>query len=87
MRLKFERLPEYLPQSEAIERLENFLTPNRTDDILPNQTEVEPKKETKLKTLMFSTVAKCLKFGALSTEISQYVSIPRSPEIETDSFT
>ena len=41
------------------------------------------QKIAKLKTLMFSRVAKCLKFGALSTEISQYVSIPGSPEIKT----
>ena len=39
VRVKFEHLPEYIPQSEAIERLENFLTPYLTDDILRNQTE------------------------------------------------
>ena len=87
MRLKFEHLPEHIPQSEAIERLENFLTPYLTDDILLNQTEVEPKKEAKLKRLMFSRAAKCSKIGTFSAEINQYVSIPGSPEIETDSFT
>ena len=59
VRLKFEDLPEYIPQSEAIERLENFLTPYLTDDILPNQIEVEPKKQAKLKILMFSGAAEC----------------------------
>ena len=87
MRLKFEHFPEYIPKSEKIERLKIFLTPYPTDDILPNQTEVEPKKQAKLKTLMLSRVAKCLKIGTLSTEISQYISIPGSPEIKTDSFT
>ena len=87
MRVKFEHLPEYIPQSEAIERLENFLTPYRTDDILPNQTEVEPKKDAKLKTLMFSRAAKCSKIGTLSAEISQYLFIPGLPEMETDSLT
>ena len=85
--MKFEHLPKYIPKSEEIESLKNFLTPYLTDDILPNQIEVEPKKQAKLKILMFSRVAKCLKFGTLSTEISQYVSIPGSPEIKTDSFT
>ena len=83
--MKFEHLPEYIPKSEEIESLKNFF------DTLPhrwlNQIEVEPKKQAKLKILMFSRVAKCLKFGTLSTEISQYVSIPGSPEIKTDSFT
>ena len=69
--MKFENLPEFIPKSEEIESLKNFLTPYLTDDILPNQIEVEP----------------CLKFGTLSTVISQYVSIPGSPEIKTDSFT
>ena len=65
-RLKFEHLPEYIPQSKAIERLENLLTPDLTDDILPNQTEVEPKKVAKLKTLMFSRAAKCSKIWTVS---------------------
>ena len=47
MRLKFEHFPEYIPQSEAIGRLEKILPPYRTDDIFPNQTEDEPKKESK----------------------------------------
>ena len=85
--MKFEHLPEYIPKSEEIISLKIFLTPYLTDDILPNQIEVEPKKQAKLKILMFSRVAKCLKFGTLSTEISQNVSIPGSPEIKTDSFT
>ena len=42
--MKFEHLPEYIPKSEEIERLKIFLTPYFTNDILPNQTEVEPKK-------------------------------------------
>ena len=63
------------------------MIPYLTDDILPNQIEVEPKKQAKLKILMFSRVAKCLKFGTFSAKISQYVSIPGSPETETNSFT
>ena len=42
--MKFENLPEFIPKSEEIESLKNFLTPYLTDDILPNQIEVEPKK-------------------------------------------
>ena len=36
---------------------------------------------------MFSRAAKCSKIGTLSAEISQYLSIPGFPEIETNSLT
>ena len=45
------------------------------------------QKIAKLKTLMFSRAAKCSKIGTLSAEISKYLSIPGSPEMETDSLT
>ena len=81
VRLKFDKLPDYISQSDAIERIESFFRPYIQEDDIEVQQQME--KQTKLTILIFGGQTKPNN-QSLHSEIVRYLSIPQSPNISID---